>query len=93
MEWSVRLRVLTSVAVHILALLHRPFKPVSTILIEQYRPPVAATVIGELVMVLIMVVSDDVFRQQNFPLDWLMKVKMSRKLSRVSLICWSCFGL
>nr|XP_031858748.1 uncharacterized protein CI109_005843 [Kwoniella shandongensis]KAA5525820.1 hypothetical protein CI109_005843 [Kwoniella shandongensis] len=32
-------------SVHILALLHHPTKPVSTILIEQYRPPVSATVV------------------------------------------------
>lgn len=34
-------------AVHILALLFHPHKPVSTIIIEQYRPPVASTVIGK----------------------------------------------
>lgn len=33
-------------AVHILALLFHPHKPVSTVIIEQYRPPVASTVIG-----------------------------------------------
>lgn len=33
-------------AVHILALLHHPSRPVSTIIIEQYRPPVEATVVG-----------------------------------------------
>ncbi|OCF75136.1 ADP-ribose pyrophosphatase [Kwoniella mangroviensis CBS 8886] len=32
-------------SVHILALLHHPSKPVSTIIIEQYRPPAGATVI------------------------------------------------
>ncbi|KAK8865728.1 hypothetical protein IAR55_000874 [Kwoniella newhampshirensis] len=32
-------------SVHILALLHHPTKPVSTIVIEQYRPPVSSTVI------------------------------------------------
>ncbi|WWC88013.1 uncharacterized protein L201_002915 [Kwoniella dendrophila CBS 6074] len=32
-------------SVHILALLHHPSKPVSTIIIEQYRPPTGATVI------------------------------------------------
>ncbi|TYJ55857.1 hypothetical protein B9479_003380 [Cryptococcus floricola] len=32
-------------SVHILALLHHPNKPTSTIIIEQYRPPVASTVI------------------------------------------------
>ncbi|OCF45275.1 ADP-ribose pyrophosphatase [Kwoniella heveanensis CBS 569] len=32
-------------SVHILALLHHPSKPVSTIIIEQYRPPTEATVI------------------------------------------------
>ncbi|WVQ85278.1 hypothetical protein IAT38_007443 [Cryptococcus sp. DSM 104549] len=32
-------------SVHILALLHHPRKPVSTVIIEQYRPPVSATVI------------------------------------------------
>ncbi|ODN84249.1 hypothetical protein, variant 2 [Cryptococcus amylolentus CBS 6039] len=32
-------------SVHILALLHHPNKPTSTIFIEQYRPPVASTVI------------------------------------------------
>ena len=35
-------------AVHILALLHHPSKPVSTIIIEQYRPPAGKTVVGEL---------------------------------------------
>ncbi|KAE8540185.1 hypothetical protein D1P53_004123 [Cryptococcus gattii VGV] len=34
-------------SVHILALLFHPHKPVSTIIIEQYRPPVASTVIGK----------------------------------------------
>jgi ADP-ribose pyrophosphatase len=33
-------------AVHILALLHHPSKPVSTIIIEQYRPPIEKTVVG-----------------------------------------------
>ena len=33
------------IAVHVLALLHHPSKPVSTILIEQYRPPAEATVV------------------------------------------------
>ncbi|GFZ43234.1 hypothetical protein JCM24511_00953 [Saitozyma sp. JCM 24511] len=32
-------------SVHILALLHHPSKPVSTIIIEQYRPPIGKTVI------------------------------------------------
>ncbi|KAK4684748.1 hypothetical protein P7C73_g5419, partial [Tremellales sp. Uapishka_1] len=32
-------------AVHILALLHRPSKPVSTIIIEQYRPPIGKFVV------------------------------------------------
>ncbi|OXG85189.1 ADP-ribose pyrophosphatase [Cryptococcus neoformans Gb118] len=32
-------------SVHILALLFHPHKPVSTVIIEQYRPPVASTVI------------------------------------------------
>jgi hypothetical protein len=35
-------------AVHILALLDHPKKPLSTILIEQFRPPVGGTVIGTL---------------------------------------------
>lgn len=35
-----------TVAVHILAILEHPSKPPSTILIEQYRPPVGTTVIG-----------------------------------------------
>lgn len=32
-------------AVHILALLHHPKRPVSTILIEQFRPPIGRKVI------------------------------------------------
>lgn len=42
---SYRAVKLTSTAVHILALLHHPSKPISTILIEQYRPPVGGTCI------------------------------------------------
>ena len=37
-----------SKAVHILALLHHPSKPVSTIIIEQYRPPIGSAVIGRI---------------------------------------------
>lgn len=38
---------LMEIAVHILALLHHPSRPLSTILIEQYRPPVEANVVGK----------------------------------------------
>lgn len=34
-----------TLAVHILTLLHHPSRPISTILIEQYRPPAGATCI------------------------------------------------
>jgi 8-oxo-dGTP pyrophosphatase MutT (NUDIX family) len=40
-----RFREADQPAVHILALLHQPSRPLSTLFIEQYRPPVGATCI------------------------------------------------
>lgn len=42
-----RKRYLIRLAVHILALLDHPSRPISTILIEQYRPPIGKTVVGQ----------------------------------------------